>query len=238
MPQPLPPGRRRRSPATRGGRATLTADSIAATMLELAGRRGFGSVTMHDLAAELGVTVRALYRHVQDREEVVDRAVELWLSHWPVPRLDPGDWRAGLRNYCRELRDTARRHPRALLVSLDERVGEARIPAQRLTAPELFLEFLIAIGLDLRDALFVHSDLLVRLYGFTLFVDYRADADDPEHRRHPVPQVWLDSHPGLDLPLLRRAQREALPDTDELFERLVDDVIHTVARLARESPDS
>ncbi|MGW5387531.1 TetR/AcrR family transcriptional regulator [Nocardia sp. NPDC003963] len=230
MSQPLPPGRRRRSPATRGGRPTLTADSIATAMLELAGRRGFGSVTMQDLAADLGVTVRALYRHVRDREEVVDRAVELWLSRWPVPRLDPAAWRTGLRDYCRELRTTARRHPRALLVSLDERVGDARIPAQRLTTPELFLEFLVAIGLDLRDALFVHSDLMVRIYGFVLFIDYRTDTGEPTGT---VPQAWLDGHPDLDLPLLHRVQRETPYDTEELFDRLVDEVIHTVARLSR-----
>ncbi|MGW1738199.1 TetR/AcrR family transcriptional regulator [Nocardia sp. NPDC001965] len=231
MPQPLPPGRSRRSPATRAGRATLTADSIAAAMLELAGRRGFGAVTMQDLAAHLEVTVRALYRHVRDRQEAVERAVELWLSEWPVPELDPADWQASLRDYCRLLRTTVRRHPRALLVSLDEQVGDARIPARRLTAPESFLRFLDLLGLAPADALFVHSDLLVRLYGFVLFVDHRTDTGAPAAQQYPVPSAWLDAHADLELPQLRRARAETF-DADAMFERILDELVRTVAHLA------
>ncbi|MFI5715969.1 TetR/AcrR family transcriptional regulator [Nocardia sp. NPDC051750] len=230
MSQSLPPGRRRRSPVHRAGRATLNAESIAAAMLELAGRSGFAAVTMQDLAAHLGVTVRAVYRHVRDRQEVVDRAVELWLSGWPGPDLDPGEWRTSLRDFCHLHRAIGRRHPRALLVSLEEQIGDARIPAQRLTAPEAFLEFLTAVGLDLGDALLVHGNLMVRLYGFILFVDYRADAGAPVAEQYPVPEVWLDHHPELDLPLLRRARAEVRFDADALFDDLVADVIHAVER--------
>ncbi|MEU4314582.1 TetR family transcriptional regulator [Nocardia sp. NPDC024068] len=228
MSQPLPPGRRRRSPVTRAGRATLNAESIAAAMLELAGRSGFAAVTMQDLAAHLGVTVRALYRHVRDRQDVVDRAVELWLSGLPDPVLDPGEWRASLRGFCELHRAAGRRHPRALLVALDEQVGDARIPARRLTAPEDFLEFLTAVGLELRDALLVHSDLMIRLYGFVLFVDYRADAGAPVAEQYPVPRAWLDNRPELELPLLRRARAETRFDADALFDHIVADVIRAV----------
>lgn len=109
------------------------------------------------------------------------------------------------------------------------------MPAQRLTAPELFLEFLVGIGLDLRDALFVHSDLIVRLYGFVLFIDYRTDAGEPTFGRSPARQAWLDNHPELDLPLLRLAQTQIPNDAEELFERLIDEVVHTVERLSRYS---
>ncbi|MGW0179252.1 TetR/AcrR family transcriptional regulator [Nocardia sp. NPDC003345] len=234
MSSPLPPGRRRRSPATRAGRETLNAGSIAAAMLELAGRSGFASVTMQDLAAHLGVTVRAVYRHVRDRQDVVDRAVQLWLSGLPDPELDPGNWRASLREFCDLHREVGRRHPRALLVALDEQVGTAGIPARRLTAPEAFLRFLTAVGLDLREALLVHSDLMLRLYGFALFVDFRADAGAPIAEQYPVPGTWLDDHPELELPLLRRARAETRFDADALFDHIVADVIRTVeSRAAR-----
>lgn len=200
-------------------------------MLELAGRRGFAAVSMHDLAAELGVTVRALYRHVRDRQEVVDRAVELWLSGWPTPDLDPARWRHSLREYCHLHRALARRHPRALLVSLDERVSDARVPERRLAAPEQFLAFLTEVGLDLRDALFVHSDLTLRIYGFVLFIDYRADIGEPVTDRYPAPRSWLDRHPDLDLPLLHRARTDVGFDSDTMFERVTTEVIHTVERL-------
>lgn len=232
MSEPLPPGRRRRSPRTRAGRATLTADSIAATMLDMAGRRGFRAVTMQDLATELGVTVRALYRHVQDRSEVVDRAVQLWLSQWPVPELDPDDWRESLRGFCRLHRRIARRYPRALLVSLDEQIGDMHVPAQRLTAPEGFLRFLVEVGLSLDDALLVHADLMIRIYGLVLLVDYRADAGAPVDEQYPAPRNWLDQRDDLDIPLLREAAQQSRFDSDRLFEHMVAEVIRTIERLA------
>ncbi|MFI1464168.1 TetR/AcrR family transcriptional regulator [Nocardia carnea] len=231
MSEPLPPGRRRRSPRTRAGRATLTADSIAATMLELAGRRGFRAVTMQDLAGHLGVTVRALYRHVQDRAEVVDRAVQLWLSQWPDPELDPATWRMSLREFLRLHRSIARHHPRALLVSLDEQISDTRVPARRLTAPEGFLQFLTDIGVGLDDALLVHADVMIRIYGFVLLIDHRADTGAPVHEQYPAPQAWLDHHRDLELPLLRRAAADTGFDADTLFEHMVTEVTHTVERL-------
>lgn len=44
-----------------------------------------------------------------------------------------------------------------------------------------------------------------------------------------------DNHPELDLPLLRLAQTQIPNDAEELFERLIDEVVHTVERLSRYS---
>lgn len=186
---------------------------------------------MQDLATHLGVTVRALYRHVQDRAEVVDRAVQLWLSQWPQPVLDPGNWQVSLREFCRLHRRIARRHPRALLVSLDEQVGDTRVPAQRLTAPEAFLQFLTEVGLGLDDALLVHADVMIRIYGFVLLVDHRADTGVPVAEQYPASQVWLDHHDDLELPLLHRASANTGFDADRLFEHMVAEVTHTIERL-------
>ncbi|MFD4461514.1 TetR/AcrR family transcriptional regulator [Nocardia sp. NPDC058480] len=231
MPDQLSPGRQRRSPVARGGRPTLNADLIAAAMLELAGRDGFRAVTMQVLAEHLGVTVRALYRHVRDRQDVVDRAVELWLAKWPEPELDPGDWRASFAEYCRLRRETNRAHPRALLFSLDEQVGDVRLHPRRLTAPDAFLGFLTGLGLSMPDALFVHRDLTLRLYAFALLVDYRHDLGQPGVGDSPMPRRWLDRFPDLDVPHLREAMDVPRTDPDEMFDRMVDDIAHTITRL-------
>lgn len=125
-PEPAPAKRRR--PATRKGRPTLTRELIAESALEIAGTEGFPAVTMRRLAEELEVTVRALYRYVDERQEVVDLAAALFLSRWEVPPLDPGRWQEGLRTYLEHQRALYRRHPRALLVSLDEQVSPASTP--------------------------------------------------------------------------------------------------------------
>ncbi|MGH8968035.1 MAG: TetR/AcrR family transcriptional regulator, partial [Actinomycetes bacterium] len=118
---------RRRRPTTRKGRPTLTADLIAEGMLELAGRMGFHAVTMRVLAEHLGVTVRALYNYVEDRQEIVDRAANLFIARRPAPELDPRDWERSLADYSQSLRTVYRRHPRALLVSLDEQIRDPAV---------------------------------------------------------------------------------------------------------------
>ncbi|MBC7301154.1 MAG: TetR/AcrR family transcriptional regulator [Nocardia sp.] len=233
VPDQLSPGRQRRSPVARGGRPTLNADLIAAAMLELAGRDGFRAVTMQVLAEHLGVTVRALYRHVRDRQDVVDRAVELWLATWPEPELDASDWRASFAEYCRLRRETNRAHPRALLFSLDEHVGDVRLHPRRLTAPDAFLGFLTELGLSMSDALFVHRDLTLRLYAFALLVDYHHDVGQPVVDDSPMPRAWLDHFPDLDVPHLREAMEVPRIGPDEMFDRMVDDVAYTITRLRK-----
>lgn len=237
-PAPAPEPAKRRRPATRKGRPTLTRELIAEAALGIAGDEGFPAVTMRRLAEELGVTVRALYRYVDDRQEVVDLAAALFLARWEVPPLDPGRWQEGLRNYLEHQRALYRRHPRALLVSLDEQVSPAGIHPNRLRNPEALLGLLRGAGLGPRDASYVHSDLATRMFAFTLLVDHPADRGAPGEpgATGALPDGWTGAHPGLDLPHLTEAARLPAPTPDELFEELIRSVLADIrARLDRGS---
>ncbi|TDC76846.1 TetR/AcrR family transcriptional regulator [Streptomyces hainanensis] len=231
QPQPEPesgpvdeaPARRRR-PATRKGRPTLTRELIAARALRLAGAEGFPAVTMRRLADELGVTVRALYNYVEDRQEVVDLAVQALLAEWEVPRLDPDRWEEGVRAYAARQRALYRRHPRALLVSLDERVRSVGVHPNRLRNPDAFLGLLRAIGLGAPDALLVHHELALKLFAFTLLVDVRDEAA----AGGPVPAEWLAAHRDLDVPHLAEAATVPRPTPDRLFDHLVDTLVLSI----------
>ena len=216
--------RRRRRPETRGGRPTLTRELIAEAMLELAGRIGFRAVTMRVLAAHLGVTVRALYNYAGDRQEIVDRAAALFVERIPAVPLDPQDWERGVAEHCHALRSAYRRHPRALLVSLDERISDTGSPAERLRNGEAMLAVLCAAGLSLRDAVHVQREVSIRVFGFVLLVDHRHDLDESADMS-PVPAAWLDAHPDLDLPLLREAATTDLGTVDDAFAELVEDLL-------------
>ncbi|WP_026361312.1 TetR/AcrR family transcriptional regulator [Amycolatopsis nigrescens] len=220
---PEPPRQTRRRPATRKGRPTLTRELIAGRALELAGAEGFPAVTMRRLAEELGVTVRALYNYVADRQEVVDLAAQRLMALWELPALDPADWEAGVRAYCAQLRGLYRSYPRALLVSLDEQVRAVGVHPNRLLNPDAFLGLLRGIGLSAPAASRVHSELGVRLFGFALLVDY------PHGRQQagtaPVPAAWLEAHPDLELPHLTEALRLEKPTPDEAFGHLVDTLV-------------
>ncbi|GGT17113.1 TetR family transcriptional regulator [Nonomuraea spiralis] len=224
--------RRRQRPLMRKGRPTLTKDLIAQTMLDLAGVHGFRAVTMRLLAEHLGVTVRALYNYADDRGEIVERAVALFLEQWPAPRLDPGDWERGIREYGAALRAVYRRYPRALLVSLDEQLGDVAIHQDRLIHTDAFLGMLRAIGLGVAEAQIVHRDLTLRLFGFVLLVDHRQDQGESVMEHTPVPPFWLRAHPDLAVPHLREAVAAApLMTVDEAFEHVMHGLIVIVRDL-------
>ena len=225
--------RARRRPATRGGRPVLTRESLAEAALRLAGEEGFPALTMRRLADEVGVTVRALYRHVRDRQEVVDLTAQLMLGELPEHRLDPEDWRACVREMYFESRALFRQWPRATLVSLDEQVTVSGVHPSRIISPERMLAFFRQIGLSLPDALATRTQMLVDVFGFVLLIDYRYDRVGPEIRRamqSPVPEPWLDAHPELDVPNLREALTVPEATSDDAFENVVANAVAAIEK--------
>ncbi|MFJ5046215.1 TetR/AcrR family transcriptional regulator [Streptomyces sp. NPDC088719] len=221
------PATPRRRPATRKGRPVLTREIIAAKALQMAGSQGFPSVTMRALAAELDVTVRALYNYVEDRGEVVSLAVDLMLTSWNPPPLDPAAWEDSVGDYARSLRALYRRWPRALLVSLDEDTPPASVHPNRLLNLDRFLRLLRDVGLDLPAALAAHRQLSLLVLSFALVVDGPAGRTGDD-RNTLVPDHWLTAHADLDIPTLREAAALPLPSADEQFDLLVGAVVEQV----------
>ncbi|MFE3943906.1 TetR/AcrR family transcriptional regulator [Streptomyces sp. NPDC059118] len=223
------PATSRRRPATRKGRPVLTREIIAAKALEMAGAQGFPSLTMRALAAELGVTVRALYNYVEDRQDVVGLVVELMLTSWNPPALHPEAWETSVADYARSLRELYRRWPRALLISLDEDAPATSVHPNRLLHLDRFLALLRDIGLDLPAALAAHRHLSLLVLSFALLVDHPADRSGAD--RNPlVPGTWLEDHADLDIPTLRRAAALPLPTADEQFDQVVSAVTTQIHR--------
>ncbi|MFI2359248.1 TetR/AcrR family transcriptional regulator [Streptomyces anulatus] len=221
------PATPRRRPATRKGRPVLTREIIAAKALEMAGAQGFPALTMRALAAELDVTVRALYNYVEDRGEVVSLAVDLMLTSWTPPPLDPAAWETSVAGYAGSLRALYRRWPRALLVSLDEDTPPASVHPNRLLNLDRFLRLLRDVGLDLPAALAAHRHLSLLVLSFALVVDWPAGRAGDD--RNPlVPDAWLTAHADLDIPVLREAAALPLPTPDEQFDELVSAVVDRI----------
>lgn len=232
---------RRRSPATRGGRPTLTRQRIAEVALDIAGQEGFRAVTMRRLAEELGVTVRALYRHVPDRQDVVDLAAALFLAQLPVAPAPDRDWRRRLRQFCHDGRALYRRYPRALTMPMDETITIDAVDLRRILSAEEKLEFLVSIGLTLTDAVAIRGQFLLDLFAFALLVDHLhagSDATTARRMAAPVPAPWLDANPGLNVPYSRAAAELDLGTADEQFERVIEHLVAAIEhRLAHPTPD-
>lgn len=109
---------------------TLTRERILATALELADSEGIDALGMRRVAREFGVTPMALYRHVENRDDLVDELREsLWEQLAPsAPGGQP--WQDELKSIARSFRDLVRRHPAAaplMLTSRGDGAAELRV---------------------------------------------------------------------------------------------------------------
>lgn len=84
----------------------------AATAIVEAG--GFETMTIRSLAAELGVAPMSLYRHVRDKDDLLDEVVDRLLAATWRPEAPTGDWRAWMVEVADRLRALLVSQPAAL----------------------------------------------------------------------------------------------------------------------------
>jgi AcrR family transcriptional regulator len=101
----------------RAARAPLTRERIIGAALELVDERGLQDLTMRRLGARLGVEAMSLYKHVPNKEAVVEGVRETLLAELAELRRSQhhsDSWQEALRGVARAFREVCRRHPRAL----------------------------------------------------------------------------------------------------------------------------
>jgi AcrR family transcriptional regulator len=110
-----------------GRPATIDRAQVLATALALADEGGLDALTMGAVAARLGVTPMALYRHVANKADLLDGVVELLLTEFPPPSPEL-PWAQRLATLAGNIRASARRHPSVfpLLLQRPATTTEAR----------------------------------------------------------------------------------------------------------------
>ena len=81
-------------PATRGRPRTITRERIVEAGIEI----GLPSITFIGLAAALGVSHMALYKHIANLDALKSMVAEEIFTRWQIPRAD-ADRRGGLKEY-------------------------------------------------------------------------------------------------------------------------------------------
>ena len=90
-------------------RAPLTRAAVLAAAVALADRDGLDAVSMRNLAQELGVVPMALYKHVANKDELLDGMADAIVAEIDPPRADLG-WKQALRGRIQSARDVMLRH--------------------------------------------------------------------------------------------------------------------------------
>jgi AcrR family transcriptional regulator len=156
-------------------RTPLNRDRVLATAIALADADGIEAVNMRRLSQELGVVPMALYKHVANKDELLDAMVDTVVTEIDAP--DPNlPWRNVIRSRILSARAMLLRHPWA------RRVMESRTtPTPAVLA---YMDSTIAAftagGLSVDLTHHVMHALGSRIFGFTQeLYDEPADQEVP-----------------------------------------------------------
>ena len=135
------------SDGTTTPRRPLTKDRVLHAAIDLADRDGLVALTMRRLGAELGVEAMSLYKHVANKEEILDGIVELVVGEIEVPD-DETDWKEAMRRRAISARQVLSRHSWA--IGLLETRGAVGPTAMRYL--DAILGTLRSAGFSIEDA--------------------------------------------------------------------------------------
>jgi AcrR family transcriptional regulator len=103
-------------------RVPLSKQRVLGAAVALADERGVESLSMRKLGQELGVVPMALYKHVANKDELLDGMVDVVVGEIDPPS-DGADWKTAIRQRVLSARRALLRHPWA------SRVIESRAEA-------------------------------------------------------------------------------------------------------------
>jgi AcrR family transcriptional regulator len=144
-------------------REPLTRDRILRAALELADRGGVASLTMQAIGKRLGVEAMSLYRHVRNKDDILDGLVDLAFEEIELP-ADRSAWRAAFRARSISERAMLRRHPWVITL-LESRMAPG--PAN-LRSHEETLVVLVTAGFSATLATHAYNMVDSYVLGFAL----------------------------------------------------------------------
>ena len=141
----------------------LSRERIVATAVGLADAGGFRSLSMRNIAEELGAGTMALYRHVANKEDLLDDMVDVVFAEMYAPAIG-GAWKRELRERGTSARAALQRHPWAVgLMETRMQPGPASATHHNAT-----MGCLREAGFGFREAVHAYNLLDSYTYGFAL----------------------------------------------------------------------
>src|SRR4051812_22209739 len=102
-PPPSPWERDRPAPArVTPARTPLSRERVVDAAFTVLDRQGLDGLSMRQVAAELGVTVSALYAHVSSKDDVLELMYTRLFDGFEPPAVDPERWQEEVREYAIE----------------------------------------------------------------------------------------------------------------------------------------
>ncbi len=207
----------------KASRDALSYDRVLHAALALVDAHGLAALSMRRLGAELGVEAMSLYRHIPNKDALLDAMVDAIVQTWVETAAPPtDDWRSRLASIMHRAHRSLLERPWAVeLITTRPRIGVARLRyAEAITAALIeggFTPQLAHHGLHIVDG---------TIMGFTAQQTRRPTADALGERVQALYDGELrDEYPSISLTIREHH------DHDEEYALMVDLVLEGLARL-------
>jgi AcrR family transcriptional regulator len=150
------------SKQTETPRKRLSTPRVLQAAIALADQTGLRAFSMRGLAQELGVVPMALYKHVANKDELLDAIVDIVFSEIDAPSGEE-QWRSALRRRAISAREALKRHPWAIGLMESRHPGPAN-----LRLHDAVMGCLREAGFSFQGAIHAYSVQDAYIYGFAL----------------------------------------------------------------------
>jgi TetR/AcrR family tetracycline transcriptional repressor len=139
----------------------LTRDEVLTGALHIINEQGVERLTIRRLAESLEVSPMALYRHVANKADLLDGAIDLLIRDARVTEHDEADWRDWLAETFLRMRRALLEHPGALALVM----SRTSLGPQALFVMEAVLARLDEHRVERADAARIFQQLMIHTLG-------------------------------------------------------------------------
>jgi len=176
-------------------RPPLTRERVFQAAVDLADRDGLSALTMRRLGAELGVEAMSIYKHVANKEEILDGIVEVVVGEIEIPG-EGAAWKEAMRRRAISAREALSRHSWAIGL-LEARGAKGPIALRYLNA---VLGNLRSAGFSIENAVHAFWVLDSFVYGQVIqeaSLPIGSSEEVTEATGSIVEQITTDEYPHL-----------------------------------------
>lgn len=160
----------RPKPRTRAPWGTMSREMVidAAERVVRAGR--YDELTIRSLAADLNVAPMSIYRHVRDKDDLIEEVVDRLLARRWRPRTKSDDWKVWISEAANRFREFLINQPAALHIYLSHPVTTP----SAITRMDAMIDVLVGAGLSKQRALEAYGTINTFTIGFAALASSRA----------------------------------------------------------------
>ena len=202
-----------RAKAAAERRVPLSRDKVLRAAVAVADAGGLETLTMRTLGQELGVGPMALYRHVANKDDLVDAMVDVVFGEIALPSAGD-DWKSAMRERGISVREVLSRHRWAV----DLMESRTNPGAANLRHHDAVIGCLRAAGFDMAMAAHAYSLLDSYIYGFAqtqMNLPFESTADIAEVAQQMLQPFPLNAYPNLAAFITEHAMKPGYDHANE-----------------------